>query len=317
MPMPAPLLPDTIPAEVVGYVRISDEQQLDSNSIAEQARYIEEWAERKGYELTTIYFDPGVSGWKFKERPGLQAAISRVRKDPDVAGVVFFNFDRYFRRVSWSALVRELIRDAGKTLWSATEEMDLNTKEGRLHFHMKQAFNEYQRENIVDLLHSRRMAKGRSGGWIGGRVPYGKRPEQGELTDHEPDQHTLKLIRRLRKWVRRAGRPWTQREIADYLNLKMAFFCPLDADEPYNKNLGVPLHPEWGPKHTQKLLRARKRPYKIKRPGCWTVAIINHILRSMGFPKTKTRTVTRAYKRRTAANPTMVGSAPAHYRSAG
>ncbi|HEY9792072.1 MAG TPA: recombinase family protein [Candidatus Obscuribacterales bacterium] len=318
MPTLASSLPlsDVIAGEVIGYVRVSDEQQLEGTSIQEQARYIEEWAERKGYELVAIYFDLGISGSKFKERPGLQAALSRVRKDPHVAGVTFFNFDRYFRRVSWSALVRELIADAGKGLWSATEEMDLGTKEGRLHFHMKQAFNEYQREQIVDLLYSRKVAKGQRGGWMGSRVPYGKRPEQGELVDQPEDRRNMRWIARLRKWVKRSGRPVTQREIAAYMNLRMAFFCPLDADQPYDKNLGVPLFPEHGPKHTQKLLRARKRPYKVKRPGCWTVAIVNHILRSLGFPKTKMRTVSRAYKRRTGSGGILVSGSAAHYRSA-
>src|ERR1700758_5586203 len=59
---------------VIGYIRVSTEEQRDNNSFQEQAKCIEKWCGKKSHLLDSIYFD-AESGAKLTERPGLRAAI--------------------------------------------------------------------------------------------------------------------------------------------------------------------------------------------------------------------------------------------------
>lgn len=304
---------DTIPSSVVGYVRVSDETQLENNSIEEQAKAIAAEAERLGYDLSTIYFDPGVTGTSLKERPGLRQAMQRVMKDPDVAGVVFFDFKRLSRATALGAMIMRCIREAGKRLFSISDAgLDMNTKEGRLHAHMMMMLAEYDRDGIVELLHDRRMAKGAKGGWIGGRPPYGKRPLQGELVDDLCEQRVVRLIRRLRKWVRITEyprkarqvdlyrmtpcepRPMTYQQIADYLNAKYdeelaalrgnsQLMRSLEDRTEVDQQRILMSMCEWAPKTAKLRKRNRRRPYKRQPTYRWTNCTIGCILASQGI----------------------------------
>ena len=46
-----------------GYVRVSDESQVDGHSLDAQRREIKRYCEAQGYELVVIYADEGVSAY--------------------------------------------------------------------------------------------------------------------------------------------------------------------------------------------------------------------------------------------------------------
>lgn len=307
----------TVSANVIGYIRVSSEDQIDSNSLSEQAREIEEWCRKKGYILVAIYFDKGVSGTKLAERDGLLAAIQHCKSSPtflapvgqqqvirqaqEVDAITFFNFDRYSRDLGDSEQVRKDLAKFGKKILSTQQDIDLEDINGVFTFQVMQAVAQLQRGQIVKLLYARRMAKVAAGGWIGGRVPYGKKVEQSRLIELPLDQRNINFVRRLNKWVRNGpgGRCATRRWIASYMNLKMQFYCPLDRDD-YDKEIGVALRQDYGPKHTQKTLKERLRPHKHKR-GRWTAAMVQGILskytdapRIILDRKARTRSTTRS-----------------------
>ena len=278
---------------IIGYVRVSDPSQLDSNSIEQQAAEIQKWATKRGYNVVAIYYDPGVSGAKLRERRGLIEAVQRAKADIEISGIVFFNFDRYFRDLGWSEMIRKSLAASGKQIFSTEQDLDLSNKYGVFTFQIQQAVAELKRKEIIELLHARRMAKGERGGWIGGRVPFGKKPQAGELVDDRDEQRCINYVRRLRKWVRPNGAPMTYGQICDYMNEK------LEADI---KRRGVSVSESpWAPKHAKPLLRKRSRPYAKKRPLMWTVNNVAAILRvekvvfypNVGRPRKNDQTTTK------------------------
>ena len=57
----------------VGYIRVSDESQVDGYSLDAQRAEIARWCKRRGYELVGIYADEGVSAHtdRIDKRPEL------------------------------------------------------------------------------------------------------------------------------------------------------------------------------------------------------------------------------------------------------
>ena len=78
------------------YVRVSTDHQ----SVENQARELRQVAERRGWQVTEVYRDPGISGAKGRDqRPGLDALLKDAsRRKFDV--VMAWAIDRLGR--SWS-----------------------------------------------------------------------------------------------------------------------------------------------------------------------------------------------------------------------
>lgn len=64
------------------YERLShdDELQGESNSISNQKRILEDYAEQQGFSNCVHFTDDGISGTRF-DRPGFQKMIAEVKAD--------------------------------------------------------------------------------------------------------------------------------------------------------------------------------------------------------------------------------------------
>ena len=82
-------------ARVVGYVRVSTENQLENYSIDEQSQRIRAYCAAKGWALSSIYTDGGYSGGN-TNRPALQQMLELVRAG-GVDAVVVYKLDRLSR----------------------------------------------------------------------------------------------------------------------------------------------------------------------------------------------------------------------------
>ncbi len=65
----------------VGYIRVSDESQVDGHSLDAQRLEIRRYCDAQGYELVTIYADEGVSAYtdQIEDRP----EFAQLLKDAD------------------------------------------------------------------------------------------------------------------------------------------------------------------------------------------------------------------------------------------
>ena len=160
-----------------GYVRVSDESQVDGHSLGAQRSEIERWCNREGHDLVEIYEDPGVSAYTddISKRP----AFSRLLADAEAGKldlVVVHTIDRWARNVAVQALSLTRLGDAKVGFASVMETgIDFTTPAGRLILSMLGGAHEFfsaQAGVHVRKAQRRRFELGLSVG----PVPFGYRP---------------------------------------------------------------------------------------------------------------------------------------------
>ncbi|MFA7296157.1 MAG: recombinase family protein [Dehalococcoidia bacterium] len=121
------------PVRAAGYVRVSDESQVDGLSLDAQRREIERYCEREGHALIHIYADEGVSAHtdQVEHRPQLSSLLSAAReREFDI--VVVHTLDRWARNVGVQRQALQRLGEAGVGFASVTERIDFTTPSGRL-----------------------------------------------------------------------------------------------------------------------------------------------------------------------------------------
>lgn len=137
----------------IGYARVSTREQ---NS-ASQRQLLEEAG------CDEIYIDEGVSG-KTAARPELDKALGRLRAGDTL---VTTRLSRLFRSLKHLITLGAELADQDVDLVVTQQNIDTTTATGRLMFHMIGAFDEFNRELIVEGTREGLAAtekRGRSGG---------------------------------------------------------------------------------------------------------------------------------------------------------
>ena len=111
--------------KVVGYTRVSTEEQVDGASLENQNRAIRNYAERNNMEIIEWFEDPGVSA-KTANRPGLQKLLEFCKEHKgEIDHVVVYNISRISRNInSFCADIGQRLATSGVTLRSTMENVD-------------------------------------------------------------------------------------------------------------------------------------------------------------------------------------------------
>ena len=113
-----------------------------------QLRELREFAERRGWQITDVYTDAGISGSK-DSRPGLNRLMSEARQRRfDV--VVVWRFDRFARSVSHLIRALETFDALGIDFISFSENIDTSTPTGKMIFTVLGAVAELERSLIIE-----------------------------------------------------------------------------------------------------------------------------------------------------------------------
>ncbi len=159
----------------VGYVRVSDESQVDGHSLSAQRREVERYCEREGYTLSRLYADEGVSAYtdQLAKRPGLAALLEDARLGRfDL--VVVHTIDRWARNVSVQRQALQALGQANVGFVSVVENFDFSTPSGRLMLTMiggvSEFFSDQLGVHVSKGLHERAAS-----GLPAGPVPFGYR----------------------------------------------------------------------------------------------------------------------------------------------
>jgi len=174
---------------VLGYTRVSTKEQAQKGlSLRAQADAMREACERRGWSLSMIESDEGVSTRR-RRRPGLDRAIKSVAAgEYDV--LMVSRLDRLARSVGQFA---SLIAQADKQGWTLVvlePDFDLTTPYGRMVAHVAAAFAEFERDLI-----SQRTREGLAIARSEGRI----KPHVSVVPDS---------VRRRIALEREAGRTW-------------------------------------------------------------------------------------------------------------
>lgn len=153
--------------KVVGYIRVSTSEQVDSGAGLEAQRAaIENECRRRGWELSEVCEDLGFSGKTVDGRVGLERALSLVRTRA-VEGIMVANLDRLSRSLVDFA---RLMSDAQREKWNLVAldlGVDLSTPAGEFLANVLASAAQWERRIISQRTRDALAVKRASGTRIG------------------------------------------------------------------------------------------------------------------------------------------------------
>lgn len=196
---------------VVCYTRVStDQQERDGASLDQQESACRAHAVQQGLEIVDVVRDVVSGRSESTDRPKLQAALGRLGQDAE--GILVWNLDRFSRNlVDALKLARDHFGESKPyKLFSATEDVNYHTPEGRLMLHMKLSVAEYEADKIRQRIRASKTFLAQQGYFQGGpSAPYGY--SVGPREKHAgkrrrklvPDRSEQKVVRHMVKLSRR------------------------------------------------------------------------------------------------------------------
>ena len=186
--------------KVVGYCRVSTDQQADhSISLESQRHQIVSYCNRNDLDLIEVIVDGGQSG-KDLDRPGFKKVI-HLLESGQAYGLVISKLDRLSRSIGdICKLVDQYFSNQRFALLSANENIDTKSPTGRLHLYLISVFAQIERESIVERVTTAIRHFQAQGGKVG-CAPYGWRyslrlDERGNrILEEDPQQQSA--IRRI------------------------------------------------------------------------------------------------------------------------
>lgn len=155
------------PVKVVGYIRVSTEDQARSGAgLAAQRAAITAEAERRDWQLVETISDAGASGSRMDRRVGLQRALKRVTSG-DADALVVAKLDRLSRSLLDFAVLMERSRREKWALIALDLGVDTSTPAGEVMASVLASFAQFERrligERTTVALAARRAAGQRLG----------------------------------------------------------------------------------------------------------------------------------------------------------
>lgn len=160
------------PARAVLYTRVSSLQQVEGTSLESQLSACLLKAQQLGAVIVTHREDAGVSGAKYEDRPGLQAALADIeagRADTFIT----YDLSRYSRDGEHQLLIKRRIEAAGGRLVFCTMEFQEGA-DGELAFDLSRAFPVWERRKFRE-----RSMRGKAKVVESGRQPFRTRDPYG------------------------------------------------------------------------------------------------------------------------------------------
>lgn len=202
--------------KVIGYCRVSTEDQGKNSSIEHQIKSIRAFCESQDWELIAIFKDKA-SGKSFKRKGFKEMQEALVSKQADM--LLVYKLDRLSRSLKdILTLVEDVLNPLKIAIKSVVESFDTSKPEGKLFLTMLGSFAEFERQRTRERIIAGKIAKTKKGYWVG-TLPYGYRRKKGEVVIESKEFKVVKLIRHLRK----EGLQYL--EISDYLD-KQGILAP-------------------------------------------------------------------------------------------
>ena len=134
--------------KVVGYIRVSTEEQADSGAGLEvQRAAITAEAERRGFELLAIHEDAGASGKALSGRPGLAHALAAVDQG-EADALIVAKLDRLSRSLLDFSELMARSRRRGWALVALDLQVDTTTPAGEMLASILAVFAQFERRLI-------------------------------------------------------------------------------------------------------------------------------------------------------------------------
>lgn len=184
--------------KAIGYCRLSTKGQLDKFGLEAQQKDILEYANKNGYEIVDWVFD-NVSG-VVEDRDGWNRIIVDPKVvNPPYQAVIVFKSDRVARDLKLYFYFEWLLLKKGVELISVNDGFPDVPNEYKGIIKSFILFSaEQERHNITLRTSGGRTIKAKTGGYAGGRCPFGYKVVDGELVIDDYEAEIVKLIFELR-----------------------------------------------------------------------------------------------------------------------
>ncbi len=186
------------PSRVLGYVRVStDEQASNGVSLDEQRRRVSTYADAEGLSLIDVESDEGISGSKTTNRPALQSTLKRLRKG-EANGLIVTALDRLSRTTTdVLSLVARAERE-GWTIHCVQDAIDAHSPDGEFLLTLRASLSQLERRKIGERTKRALGELRRQGRRVSGRPPFGYRHEAGQVVAVDEERTILREMLRLR-----------------------------------------------------------------------------------------------------------------------
>lgn len=197
---------------ILGYSRVSSEEQAQHGISVDAQRTILEGYAAMTSSTIQIYEDAGYSG-KNTNRPALQQLLS-VCRSGSVSAVVVWKLDRLSRSLRDTlTIIEDVFQPRGITLVSVTESIDTSSPSGRMMLNLLASFAQLEREQDSDRVVMAHKHLARDCKYLGGHVPLGYRIDADK--HYQLDPETAPAIRKVFDlYLARSG----YSRILEYLN---------------------------------------------------------------------------------------------------
>ena len=180
--------------QAIGYVRVSTKEQSDKFGIEAQKGAIEEYANKNGIKIIDWVCD-NVSG-VVEDRDGWNRIIVDPKVvNPPYQAVIVFKSDRVARDLKLYFYFEWLLFKKGVELISVNDGFPDVPNEYKGIIKSFILFSaEQERNNITLRTSGGRTIKAKTGGYAGGRSPFGYKVVDGELVIDNYEAEVVKLI---------------------------------------------------------------------------------------------------------------------------
>jgi DNA invertase Pin-like site-specific DNA recombinase len=182
---------------IYSYLRLSTDEDKQSNSFQIQDEVITKYAKENGLEPIIKTFKDTKSGAKLEQRTGLMELLNTIKKDDKV---IVHKIDRLSRDVLQMGWIRTEIARKGVELVIIDTKSDSNDPMSSLMEQIVTAFADYERQMIKSRIQATMTLKKSKGHKLGGSIVYGYDvQEEGKtkvLIKNEEEQKVIQSIKR-------------------------------------------------------------------------------------------------------------------------
>lgn len=182
---------------VIGYVRVSSDQQADSGlGLDDQRAKLAAYCAAKELELVDVVVDAGESA-KSLDRPGIQAALQRLARG-EADALLVAKLDRLTRSLRDLATLLERHFSGAVALLCMEHDVDTASAAGRMVLNLLMAVAQWEREAISERTTAALAVKVARGERTTRFAPYGWQHIEGRVVECAEEQVTLRRAHELR-----------------------------------------------------------------------------------------------------------------------
>ena len=227
-----------------------------SNSISNQKRILEDYAEQQGFANYVHFTDDGISGTRF-DRPGFQKMIDEVKADR-ISVVIVKDMSRFGRDYLQVGTYMEVLRKHDTRLIALNDSVD--TLKGDDEFTpFRNIVNEWYARDTSKKIRSAFQAKNLAGKHTSSSVPYGYLKSEQNKNQWVIDPVAAPIVQRIYRMAMEGKGPYQIANILSDEHIEIPAY--------YHQKLGIGL---W-------------KTREIKSPYRWGSSTIVHILTNPSY----------------------------------